>query len=61
MTSHPLISNATDSHLLSGEGREAHRRRLGVRSLTKGQIEMTMFACGTEKSEGLKAGKATYG
>ena len=41
-----------------GEGREARRRRLGVRSnLTKRQIEVTMFACGVEKLEGLKVGK----
>jgi len=45
-TQHP-ISNATDSPLLSGEG-------LGVRSIPKKQIEVTMFACGVEKMESLK-------
>ena len=44
---HP-ISDATDSHLLLGEG-------LGVRSkLTKRQIEVTMFAAGVGKLEGLR-------
>jgi len=61
-----LISSATDSPLLLGEGREARRRRIEVRSpekavelmrLTKRQIEVTMFACGVEKLEGLKIEK----
>jgi len=46
MTAHPPISNATDSPLLLGEG-------LGERSIPKRQIEVTMFACGVEKLEGL--------
>ena len=50
MTTHPLISNATDSPLPVGEG-------LGVRSMTKWQIEVMMFACGVENLEGLKVGK----
>jgi len=54
-----FISSATDSPLPVGEG-------LGVRStekavemmkLTKRQIEVTMFAAGVEKLEGLKVGK----
>ena len=40
MTTHPLISNATDSPLPAGEG-------LRVRSLPKRQIEVTMFAAGS--------------
>lgn len=43
MTSRPLISNATDSHLLLGDG-------LGVRLLT-------MFAAGVGTLEGLKVEK----
>jgi len=44
------VSNATDSPLPLGEG-------LGVRSnLTKRQIEVTMFAAGVEKLEGLTHG-----
>ena len=59
MTIHPLIPNATDSPLLSGEG-------LGVRStenavemmkLTKRQIEVTIFAAGVGTLEGLKVEK----
>ena len=51
MTTHHPISNATDSPLHVGDG-------LGVRSkLTKRQIEVTMFAAGVEKLEGLKVGK----
>jgi len=47
MTSQLHISKATDSPLPVGEG-------LGVRSnLTKRQIEVTMFATGVEKLEGL--------
>ena len=56
MTTCPLISNATDSPLLSGEG-------LGVRStekavemmkLTKRQIEVTVFSAGVGMLEGLQ-------
>jgi len=54
MITHPLISNATNPPLLSGEG-------LGVRSITKRQIEVTMFAARVEKLEGLKVGKLNYG
>ena len=50
MTTHHHVSKATDSPLLSGEG-------LGVRSMTKRQIEVTMFAAGVEKLEGLKIQK----
>jgi hypothetical protein len=49
MTTHPLISNATDSPLSQGEG-------LGVRFLTKRQIDVTMFAAGVGTLEGLKVG-----
>jgi len=50
MTSRPFISNVTDSPLPVGEG-------LGVRCMTKRQIEVTMFVAGVEKLEGLKVGK----
>jgi hypothetical protein len=51
MTTHHPISNVTDSPLPAGEG-------LGVRSKpTKRQIEVTMFAAGVDKLEGLKVGK----
>ncbi len=43
MTTHPPLSNTTDSPLLKGEG-------LGVRSIT-------MFAAGVGTLEGLKNGK----
>ena len=46
VTTQSLISNATDSPLPVGEGREARRRRLGVRSLS-------MFTAGVEILEGL--------
>jgi hypothetical protein len=46
MTAHHPISNATDSPLRLGEG-------LGVRSLTKKQIEVTMFAGETGEQSGL--------
>ena len=75
MSTHPPLSNATDSPLPVGEG-------LGVRSmavqflkaaaistekavemmkLTKRQIEVTMFAAGAGKLEGLKDGKLANG
>ena len=58
MTIHSPISKATDSPLPSGEGLG---RRVDLRSrvetvrsnLTKRQIDVTMFACGVEKLEGL--------
>jgi len=50
MTTHHLFSNATDSPLLLGEG-------LGVRSIPKRQIEVTMFAAGVGTLEDLKVGK----
>jgi hypothetical protein len=57
MTTKLFIPNATDSPLLVG--RVPFRvEGLGVRSkLTKRQIEVTMFAAGVEKLEGLKVGK----
>ena len=52
MAFHHLISNATDSPLPVGEGLGVRSKR--VRSnLTKRQIEVTMFAAGVEKLEGL--------
>jgi hypothetical protein len=50
MTINHHISNATDSPLHLGEG-------LGVRSMTKRQIEVTMFAARVETLEGLKVGR----
>ena len=52
MTAHHPIANATDSPLPVGEG-------LGVRSMTKRQIEVTMFAAGVGTLEGLRVGKLT--
>jgi hypothetical protein len=46
MTTHPSISNATDFPLRLG-------KELGVRSKTKMQIEVTMFACVVGTLEGL--------
>ena len=51
------VQVSTPVGLPAGEGREARRRRLGVRSKTKEQIAVTMFAAGVEKLEGLKVGK----
>ena len=50
MISHSLISNATVSPLPVGDG-------LGVRSITKRQIQVTMSAAGVGTLEGLKVGK----
>jgi len=50
MTIKFFISSATDSPLPLGEG-------LGVRSMIKRQIEVTMFAAGVGTLEGLKVGK----
>jgi hypothetical protein len=50
MTAKILISDVKNPPLQSGE-------ELGVRSATKRQIEVTMFACGVDKLEGLKVGK----
>lgn len=60
MTTCCPISNATDLPLPAGD-REASRSEaeggLGVRSLPKRQIEVTMFAAGVERLEGLMVGK----
>jgi hypothetical protein len=59
ITTSPLFSNATSPLSL----RERARRRAepveAVRAKTKRQIEVTMFAAGVEKLEGLKVGKLT--
>jgi len=47
MTAHHPIPNATDSPLPVGEG-------LGVSAIAKRQTEVTMFAAGVGKLEGLK-------
>jgi hypothetical protein len=69
MSTNSSFSNATYSPLpfaLSGVPAKSKRgeglgRRVEpvetVRSVTKRQIEVTMFACGVEKLEGLKVGK----
>ena len=63
MTAHHPISNATDSPSRSTllglpVGRVPFRvEGLGVRSMTKRQIEVTMFVAGVEKLEGLRDGK----
>jgi len=54
ITTHPPISNATDPPLPVGEG-------LGVRSMPKQQIEVTILAAGVEALEGLKVGNVIYG
>ena len=60
MTAHPLISNATDplreAPLWDSQWERARRHAELVeaaRSLTKRQIEVTMFATGVEKLERL--------
>ena len=58
MTTHPPISNATDSPLLSGEGLGRRVELVEtVRSLPKRHIEVTIFAAGVETLEGLKVKK----
>ena len=64
-----LISNATDSPLPQGEGLGVRsgqflkaaaistEKAVEMMKLTKRQIEVTMFAAGVEKLEGLKVGK----
>jgi len=58
MSTRPPLSNATDSPLLSGEGLGRRVELVEtVRSMTKRQIEVTMFAAGVGTLEGLKVGK----
>jgi hypothetical protein len=59
MIAPPLLSSTTDSPLLLGEEIEVRSTDKAVETmkLTKKQIEVTMFAAGVEKLEGLKVGK----
>jgi len=55
---HPPLSNATDSALRLGEGLGRRVEPVEtVRSKTKRQIEVMMFAAGVGRLEGLKVGK----
>jgi isopentenyl diphosphate isomerase/L-lactate dehydrogenase-like FMN-dependent dehydrogenase len=52
MAKHPVVERR------EGLGVRSTEKVVEMMKLTKRQIEVTMFACGVEKLEGLKVGKS---